>query len=220
MKKKSISLVMITKNAEDTLAKSLESVKDLVDEIIIVDSYSIDKTVEIAKAFGATIYHHQYRGEGEQRKIALSKAKGEWVLVLDSDEVVSPKLKKEIKRELSANPKYSGFMISFRNHFLGRVVKHGGENYGKLCLFKRMSKSIRLSEVIVHAEMKGDKRTIGLLRNKIYHYSYRSLAHVYGKFTDYALREARQKRQQGERTSLKKNSIISLAYVLGEIYRG
>jgi len=195
---------MITKNSADTLAKSLESIKDLVNEMIIVDSYSADKTAEIARAFGAVIYFQPYRSEGEQRKIALTKAHGDWILILDSDEIVSSKLKEEIKESLSTIPKHSGFIIPFKNHFLGRVVRHGGETYQKLRLFKRKSKDISVRDVIVHAELKGDKRAIGMLKNKIYHYSYRSLSQMYIKFTDYALREAKQKKRQGERTSLKK----------------
>lgn len=204
MKKHSLSLVMITKNAADTLAKSLESVGDLVNEIVIVDSYSTDKTVEISKAFGATIYFHPYKSEGEQRKIALSKAHGEWILILDSDETISSKLEEEIKEKLSNAKKHSGFIIPFQNHFLGRIVRYGGENYQKLRLFRRRSKDIYLREIVVHAELKGAKRAIGLLKNKINHYSYRSISQMYRKFTDYALREAKQKKQQGERTSLKK----------------
>ncbi len=204
MKKPSISLVMITKNSEDTLEKSLKSVNDFVNEMIIVDSYSTDKTVELARALGAVVYFQPYKSEGEQRKIALTKAHGDWILILDSDEMVSSGLKREIKESLSRRQERSGFIIPFRNHFLGRVVRHGGETYQKLRLFKRKSKDIYLRDFVVHAELKGNKGVVGILKNKIYHYSYRSLSQMYRKFSDYALREAKQKKKQGERTSFKK----------------
>ncbi len=204
MKKLPISLVMITKNSAETLERSLNSVEDLVSEIIIVDSYSKDRTQDVARKFTANIYFHNYRREGEQRKIAIAKARQEWILILDSDEVVSPALRQEIRQKLLRAPKQSGFIIPFQNHFLGRKIYRGGENYKKLRLFRRNSKDIHLNDLLVHAEIKGDKKTIGLMRGRILHYSYRSLAQMYKKFSNYAWREARGKRQRGERTSVKK----------------
>ena len=204
MKKLPISLVMITKNSAETLERSLNSIKDLVSEIIIVDSHSKDRTQDVARKFTANVYFHNYRGEGEQRKIAIAKARQEWILILDSDEVVSPALRQEIRQKLSVAQRQSGFTIPFQNHFLGREIRHGGENYKKIRLFRRNSKDIHLNDLLVHAELKGDKKTIGLMRNKILHYSYRSLAQMCKKFSDYAWREAKGKRRQGERTSIKK----------------
>lgn len=203
MKTPLISLVMITKDCEDTLDLSLKSAHDFVEEIIIVDSYSKDRTVEIAKKYGSRVYYHKYLGEGEQRKIAPTKARGEWVLVLDSDEVVTQGLKREIQVRL---PKENceGFFIPIQSHFMKKKLKYGGENYKKLCLFKRNSKNILLKDSLVHADMINKKAKVLHLKNKINHYSYRSFSQIYSKFTDYALREARQKQAAGEKTSLRK----------------
>lgn len=203
MKTPLISLVMITKDCEDTLDLSLKSAKDLAQEIIIVDSYSKDRTVEIAKKYGAKVYFHKYLGEGQQRKIALSKARGEWVFVLDSDEAITQGLKREIQVRL---PKENceGFFIPIQSHLMKKKLKYGGEDYKKLRLFRRNSKNIILKDTVVHADMINKKAKVSHLKNRINHYSYRSFSQMYWKFTDYALREARQKKAEGEKTSLGK----------------
>ena len=92
-----LSVLMITKNAAETLEKSLASVKKIADEIIIVDSKSTDRTVEIAKNYLAKVYVKEFTDIGKQRIFGLSKATGKWVLILDCDEIVSEKLMKEME---------------------------------------------------------------------------------------------------------------------------
>lgn len=94
-----LSVVLATRNEENNIARCLRSVKDLADEIIVVDEYSQDRTREIAEEFGAKVYlerHHKIFHITKQK--ALDLAKGEWILQLDADEEVSPLLRKEIKK--------------------------------------------------------------------------------------------------------------------------
>ena len=137
-----LSLVMITKNAEELLEKSLQSVKGLADEIVLVDDYSKDRTLEIAKKYGAKIYMRRERDLGRQKAYGLQKAKGEWILFLDSDEILSKGLYKEIKiilkskiQDLKSN--LVAYRIPYQNHFLGKLIRHGGENYAMTRLFKK-----------------------------------------------------------------------------------
>jgi len=195
-----LSLLMISKDADDLLEKSLKSSKGLVDEIIIIDDFSSDNTLEIAKKFNAKIYLHHERDFGKQKAYGLEKVSGDWVIALDSDEVISAKLKNEIKHLKTLN--YTGFYIPFQTHFLSRPLYFGGENYKKLILFKKDSTKIDLA--LVHEEFKISKGMVGELKNKINHYSYRSLWQMYKKFTDYAIREAKQKLKIGEKTSFSK----------------
>ena len=92
---------MITKNCEDLLEGSLESCQGLVEEIVIVDNYSQDRTLGVAKKYGAKIFLNKEEDLGKQRAYGLKKVTGEWVLVLDSDEVISQELRSEIKKVLS-----------------------------------------------------------------------------------------------------------------------
>ncbi|MCU0287048.1 MAG: glycosyltransferase family 2 protein [Acidobacteria bacterium] len=88
-----ISVVIITLNEEDRLEDALISCRDIADEIVVVDSFSTDKTCEIAARYGATIYKHIFNDYGSQKNIALEKATHEWILNLDADERVSGTLK-------------------------------------------------------------------------------------------------------------------------------
>ena len=96
-----ISVVLITLNEEVNLPRTLESVKPLVrdglDEIIVVDSGSTDRTLEIAQSYGARVFIEPWKGFAAQKNSAMEKASGDWVLQLDADESLEPKLVEEIK---------------------------------------------------------------------------------------------------------------------------
>lgn len=201
--KNRLSLLMITKNAGELLEKSLTSVIGLVDEIVIVDNYSSDRTVTIAKKFGARIYFNREENLGKQRGFGLSKVSNDWVLVLDSDEIVSKELKKEIVILLNDyNVKKNGFYINYQNHYLGQILKYGGENYKMLRLFKKDRVKIHPSMVHEKFELKQDQA--GYLKGKIFHHSYRSFLQMFRKFTDYGVRMAKEKYLSGEKSSFKK----------------
>lgn len=193
---------MITKNSQELLEMSLESVRDLVGEIIIIDGNSSDRTREIAKPFNAGIFRYDEENLGKKRAYGLNKIKTEWVLVLDADEIVSQELKTEIAKLLNGSIAKKGFMIPYQNHFLGRRVNHGGENYKMLRLFRK--DSVVIDPALVHEGFTLKKGEVGTLNNKIFHYSYRSLSQMLRKFTDYAVREAKQKAEKGERSSFRK----------------
>src|SRR6201987_5320436 len=94
--RKTLSVAMIAMNEEPNLPRTLESVR-WADEIILVDSGSKDRTIEIAQSFGAKTSYHAFGGHGEQKNVALELCTGEWVLLLDADEVLTPELQSEIQ---------------------------------------------------------------------------------------------------------------------------
>lgn len=196
-----ISVSIIVKNAESTFEDVLKSVYGWTREIIVVDSFSTDKTIEIAKKYDAMIFEHKYDGEGQQRNYALKKANTEWILALDADEVVTPNLKKEITQTIS-NSKFSGYKILLRGHLKGKKLNYGGENYYKMNLFRRKIGYSTNDEL--HAVYKVKDNNIGYLKNKIDHFSYLSITHIFIKFTKYSLIEAKKKKIKGEKSSLKK----------------
>lgn len=199
-----LSILIISKNAEETIEKSLDSVRNLGDEIVLVDNGSTDNTVNIAKKYNVKIFLKKEEDLGRLRQYALNKCNGKWVLVIDSDEVVSKELSNEIKSLLikSNKIKHCGFLIPFQNHFLNKKIYYGGEDYKKLIFFKK--DCVKIEPALVHEKFELKKGSLGELKNKVYHYSYRSLFQMYKKFTDYALREAKQKFNKGEKSSLKK----------------
>ena len=92
-----LSVGIITFNEENRIGKTLDSVREIADEIIIVDSESTDKTVEIALAKGAKVFVEKWKGYGPQKNSVLEKCKGKWILLIDADEVISTQLKEKIK---------------------------------------------------------------------------------------------------------------------------
>ena len=191
-----LSVLMITKNAGETLEKSIASVKKIADEIIVVDSQSTDRTIEIAKNYLAKVYVKEFSDIGKQRNFGLSKAVGKWVLILDGDEIVSERLMKEIKLKIN------GYYISYQNFYLNKPLQYGGENYKMLRLFRRVKLSIKPS--LVHNKIEVKDPRVGYLKGKIFHHSYRSGGQMFRKFTDYGIRMAKEKHLSGDKSSLKK----------------
>ena len=197
-----LSVLMITKNAEELLSKSLKSISEIANEIIIVDANSTDSTRKIADRYNARIIMTNSINLGDQRQIGFKNVNNEWILVLDADEIVSDKLRIEIKSVLQKpNNNTNGYEIPYQNHYLKRPLHQGGESYSVLRLFKKSKASIKPALVHEHFIVQGK---IDHLTNKIYHYSYRSLSQIYIKFTKYALRAARQKASDGESVTIRK----------------
>ena len=198
-----ISLLIITRNCDDVLEDTLKSVNDVVDEIIVIDYYSRDNTVEIATRYGAHIFPHHEFDLGLQRAYALSKATSDWILTLDSDERLSKGLQEEIKDVVRHGDKdIQGYYLPYCNHFLGKPIRHGGENYQMLRLFRRSHASI--DSALVHERYAVSGSRTAHLKHCIEHYSYRSIAQVFIKFTGYATREAFQKIEINEKLSFAK----------------
>ena len=126
----SISVVLITHNEEKNLPATLESVMPLVrdgqGEIIVVDSGSNDRTVEIAHSYGAKVFVEAWKGFAAQKNSAMEKASMNWVLQLDADEPLEAELASEIQAALQDATGLQGFWIPRKNFFLGRWIRHGG----------------------------------------------------------------------------------------------
>ena len=142
--RKTLSVAMIAMNEEANLPRTLESVR-WADEIVIVDSGSKDRTLEIAHSFGAKTHYHVFGGHGEQKNVALDLCAGDWCLLLDADEVLTPGLQAEIQQLLSDEPALGAYWIPRLNLYFGRWIRHGGFYPDhKLRLFRRGA--ARLSE--------------------------------------------------------------------------
>lgn len=133
-----VSLVVITLDEEDNIERCIRSAAG-VGEIVVVDSFSGDRTAEIAAALGAVVHKREFTTHADQKNWAIGKATGEWILVLDADEALSPPLRSEIEAEL-VNPSADGYRLRRRNEFLGRKIRFcgwGGDRV--LRLFRRGS---------------------------------------------------------------------------------
>ncbi|MGD2294527.1 MAG: glycosyltransferase family 2 protein [Candidatus Aminicenantes bacterium] len=119
-----ISAVIISYNEEDRLEPTLKSVADIASEIIVVDSYSTDDTVKIAKKFTKKVFQRKWTNYSDQKNFANSKASFPWILSLDADERLSPELREEILRLEPKTPEPAAYSMPRRVFYLGKWIKH------------------------------------------------------------------------------------------------
>jgi glycosyltransferase involved in cell wall biosynthesis len=174
-----LSVVIITYNEETNIGRTLASVQPLVcdgkGEIIVVDSGSTDRTVEIAKSQGAKVFVEAWKGFAAQKNSALEKATGDWILSLDADEEVAPALADEIPEKINIAGDASGFFIPRKNHFLGRWIRHGGYwPDPKLRLFREGA--ARFEDRLVHEDAHWITGVPGRLKSALIHHSYPSIS--------------------------------------------
>lgn len=172
-----ISVVLITQDEEKNLPATLDSVMPLVrdggGEIIVVDSGSTDRTLEIARSCGAKIFSEPWKGFAGQKNSAMEKASGDWVLQLDADEPLEPALAAEIQSALQSQTKIQGFWIPRKNFFMGRWIRHGGFYPDpKLRLIRRGTG--KFEEYGAHPTIKIDGPT-AQLKNALVHDAYPTL---------------------------------------------
>ncbi len=125
MEMQKISAVIITLNEEKYIGQCLESLQQVVDEILVVDSYSKDKTKEICQSYKAKFIEHEFEGYKEQKNWAMKQASNDIILSLDGDELLSEELQKSILR-IKEDFQADGYTINRRNNYYGRWMKHSG----------------------------------------------------------------------------------------------
>ncbi|MCK4546886.1 MAG: glycosyltransferase family 2 protein [Candidatus Eisenbacteria sp.] len=178
-----VTVLVPTFNEEGNLRDCLESVK-WADEILLVDCGSTDRTLEIAREYGARILRHPYENSAAQKNWAIPQATHDWVLVVDADERVTPELQVEISR-IARNTTVSrpGYWIRRRNFFLGREIRYCGWQRDRvLRLFEKDEG--RYESRRVHAEIQLCRA--GVLHGSLLHYSYRTLGDYLTKADRYA----------------------------------
>jgi len=182
-----ISVTLITKNEEKNISDCLNSVK-WADEIIIVDSESTDRTVEIAKQFTDKVFNRKWGGYVPQKRYALSLASNEWVLSLDADERVTPELKDEI---INLSPgDYSGFNIRRKNFLINKeITSCGWEKDHQLRLFKRNKAD--LNDRLVHEKFVVEGK-VGTLNSPMLHYTFSSFKEYFEKINNYTSLKAEE----------------------------
>lgn len=166
-----VSVTIITKNEEVEIRACLESVA-WSDEIIVVDSFSDDGTVEIANELGAIVEQRAFTGFTEQKQHASDNAAGPWILNIDADERVTPELRAEIERALAHEGAPAGYTIPRRTWYAGAFVKHAWWPDRKLRLFRK--ERGRWTGGTVHEGMAVDG-PVGELQSPLIHYSFRTL---------------------------------------------
>ncbi len=184
-----ITILVPTFNSERDIRKCLKSAS-WADEIFVVDSGSTDRTIQIAKEMEARIVQHEYIYSAKQKNWAIPKAKHNWVFLLDSDEVITPSLRKEILKLLDSKDinKYDGFAIARKHYFLGKWLRWGGRY--PLYNIRLFKKKCRYEDCDVHAHIVLPKDKVKKLKGDILHFSDPTLEHFLSKFNRYTTYQA------------------------------
>ncbi len=180
-----LSVIFLTRNEEDVLEKSLESIKEIADELVLVDSGSDDTTVAIAKKYGAVVYTQAFKDYASQRNFAMQKAKGDWVLYLDADEVATAEFRKEVSAILENPIHKSAYFLQRKNYFLGRDWQFTDK---MVRLFYK--KDFIVWEGVVHesAKVKGE---VGIINAPVLHFTHRNLSQMLTKTNKWSEYEAK-----------------------------
>jgi glycosyltransferase involved in cell wall biosynthesis len=191
-----LSVVIITFNEEANLPRTLESVK-WADEIVVVDSGSTDRTVEIAKSFNAKVWVESWKGFAAQKNLAIEKATGDWILSLDADEEVSEELKLQVENVICDEASRNGYWIPRRNLFLGRFIRHGGfYPDAKLRFFRRGT--AQFESRLVHEDVKLNG-VAGKLSSDLLHHAYPTLSSYIEHMNRYSSLGAEMALSKGKR---------------------
>src|SRR5574341_1115375 len=193
-----ISAVVLTHNDDETVAKTLESLA-WCDEIVVVDDYSTDATLSLVKKYTPNVYRRHLNADfASQRNFGLSKAKDEWVLFVDSDEIVTDELAKEIQELVSSRAKRGdlGFFIKRRDVLWGRELKHGEQ--GNIKLLRLAKKDAGVWERPVHEVWHVKGRT-AKLNASLLHFPHPSVAQFLSEINRYSTLNARYLYEQNIR---------------------
>lgn len=231
-----LSVVIATRNEEENIARCLNSVRQLADEIIVIDEHSTDKTREIAEKLGAKVYqepHHDIFHITKQK--ALDLATGNWILQLDADEVVTPKLAEEIVSTIHGSPftvhnrlfqrhqelvekrdgfigkrtgEIVGYFIPRRNMFLGKPLVHAGVYPDGVIRLVKKGKA-RFPQKSVHEQMELDGR-VGWLANDLEHYDSPTLKRYFARLNRYTDLQAQELKED----KIPKNAWFIIQYSL------
>lgn len=194
-----VAVIILTYNEELNLPQALDSVVGWAREVFVVDSFSTDRTVEIARHYGCHVVQHPFEDYAKQRNFALLELpiKAEWVFFLDADEWLPEALKQEIATRLASDPVERGFLVKRRLIWMGRWIKHGYYPTWILRLARRGFVRCEERGVNEHLIVDGP---VGRLEHDFVHEDRKGLADWIAKHTGYARLEAEEllKRRQGQ----------------------
>jgi glycosyltransferase involved in cell wall biosynthesis len=192
-----LSAFLIVHDEERHLPGCLDSLRGLVDEIVVLDDGSRDRTVEIARAAGARVEHRAFDDFGHQKQAALELTRGEWVLSIDADERVTPELAEEIRRVLADPAAADGYWIRREILYLGARLRHGGAGSDWVLRLARRART-RFALLPVHEHLLVDGST-RRLRGTMDHLKYRTLDEHIRTMNRYTTVIADRKRERGGR---------------------
>lgn len=191
-----LSVLVITRNEEANIQRCLGSVT-WADEIVVVDSGSTDRTVELARGFTPKVFVTEWRGFAATKAWGLERTSQPWVLWLDADEAVTSELAAEMREAIRSDADASAYAMPRKSFFLGRFIRHGGWYPGYVTRLFRRDRA-RISDRLVHEGLRVEG-TVRRLRGDLLHDTYPTLEVAVGKLNRYASLAAEDMLRQGRR---------------------
>ncbi|MCL2485778.1 MAG: glycosyltransferase family 2 protein [Endomicrobia bacterium] len=194
---KKVSAYILTKNEEKHIKECIESVK-FADEIVVIDAFSSDSTVDIAKNMGANVIQNKFEYFGQQRNFALEQCSYDWVICLDADERISPELKTEIEEQLKNNSEGDIFIAPRKSKFINKWITHSGwyPDYRHPVLFNKTK--AKYKDQLVHEDIDYTGKKY-YFKGDIYHYPYESIKHFVAKSDLYTDLRAKEMFKKGKK---------------------
>lgn len=199
-----LSVAIITHNEERIIRKTLESIHNIADEVVIVDSYSTDKTEEVCKQFSKVKFvRRKFDGFGTQKNYTINLCSGKWILFIDADEIIDNRLQQSISEIIKDDhPDFKVYNLALHNVVLGKIIKHGG--WGKIFRERLFMNGVaKYSNDIVHEFLITNEEK-GVLKGKVFHYTYKDIKHHIGKTNDYTTLMAKKMFDNGKKSSFLK----------------
>ncbi len=194
--KQLLSALIITYNEENNIAAVLDDL-DFAAEILVIDSFSTDKTVEIVKSYGnVQLFQHPFENFAKQRNYAISLASNPWILFIDGDERLTPELKQEIIQTIQQKESCSAYNFYRISMFKNTPLHFSGKQTEKIFRLFQKEKAQYVSHKIVHEKL-AISGTIGELKNKLIHYSYSDYNNYKQKMTLYGKLKAKEEFMKG-----------------------
>ncbi len=211
-----LSAAVLTYNSERTLPMVLEGL-EFCDEIIAVDSGSTDETLEILKANPKVkVFHRKLDAFGPQKAYAIDQCQSDWVVIIDSDEVLGSVAQREIKDFIHRPGTFLAARLKQDLIFLGKILKFSGvQKTHSVRLFKRGR--VHMNASFVHERLNVDEKYVALLQEPAMHYSYLSISDYVQKFNHYTTLSAKEALTQGKKSSLFK-IIFSAPFTFFKFY--
>ncbi len=192
-----ISAVVLTKNNQNSIARCIKSI-NWADEILVIDDFSTDSTIDIAQKYGAKILqHHLDNNFAQSRNSALDKAKGDWVMFIDSDEEIGKDLQVEIQKAV-LDGTFDGYFLKRKDFFFGKWLNYGETGNVRLLRLGRKNKGKWLRKVHEKWEIKGPTSQ---LKNPLSHYPHPTIAHFLKNINDYSTLHAQVAFEEGKKTN-------------------
>ena len=196
--RKKLSVTIITLNEEENIKRCIDSIKEIADEIIVVDSGSKDNTLEIVKELGAETYLREFSNYADQKNFAAEKASGEWIYSIDADERNTRELNNEIHTAISSSD-LGGYLIPRRNIIFGKEIKHTRWSPDKHIWLWKKDKGKWKGEIHEEVEVQGE---VGELENAKIHYQYETVSDFMNMINNYTELEAEKKIKEGQSFSM------------------